>query len=694
MNIKNNAARLLCIMQCALCIVAATSCTDKIAFGSALLEKPSGATVTLDTVFNSPVYTEQYLNSIYALQYYGLPYNNKCGNAASPWTGKLDQLTDCFLMHWDNNTIWNAYYQGKMDATQMPLISYTGDRVWEAVRAGYILLDNVDNVPGLSEEKKAQFKAQAKCLIAARYFDLFAVYGGLPLVDHAYTGTEGSYDLPRASVGNTVDFMVGLLDDAVNSGALRWAYDGNDTETDAYDNTGRWTEAGAMALKAKILTFAASPLFNADQGYYGGQSQAEKDSLVWYGDFQQARWERALKACQDFFAKLSSKGFYKLTEVSDLGLSKKADSYRQAYRMGYASQGSKEILHSVRVGGVDAYKAGTYTWHQWLDNPARQNCLPTTEYVEMFPWSDGKPFNWEKDQSKITGKSGQLFFTYTTGRITSKTASRDPRLYEECIVNGQQYSLDWTTGKSSGDVYELWVGGNDAKLAVSDGTYDANGFPTITEKLTTRYATGFDQNKYYMNQDYLRKYTQWVYLSLDEMYLMYAECLAQCDQLQQALDQCTIVRARVGMKKMEQFTPSLKTDKAALLEEILRERACELGLSNNRYYDMIRYKRGDWMTHHLHGLVTYRLQQNASGEWVRVYRPWKGDDKDAGEKEPTRFEYVKYPIKNFPRTLWDYENDPTAQRNPTNREVAKWFLFPFPQVEINKGYGLVQNPGW
>lgn len=679
----------------ALAAAALSACTDKIAFGNALLEKPSGSTVTLDTVFNSPVYTEQYLNSIYALQYYGLPYNNNCGNSASPWTGKLDQITDCWLMHWDNNTIYKAYYPGTMDATQTPLISFSNDNVWQAVRAGYILLENVDNVPGLSDQKKAQFKAQAKCLIAARYFDLFSVYGGLPIVDHAFTGTEGSYDMPRGTVEATVDYMVGLLDDAINSGALRWAYDGNDTETDAANNTGRWTVAGAMALKAKILTFAASPLFNADQGYYGGTTQAETDHLVWYGDFQQSRWQRALQACQDFFGQLQSQGFYKLTEVGDLGLSKKPDSYRQAYRMGYASQGSKEILHSVRVGGIDAYKAGTYTWHQWHDNPARQNCLPTQEYVEMFPWSDGKPFDWDKDQSKITGKSGKLFYEYTTGRISTKTASRDPRLYEECIVNGQQQSLDWTTGKSSGDPYELWVGGNDAGSAVSNGEVNPDGTAVITEQLTTRYATGYDCNKYYMNQDYLRKYTQWVYLSLDEMYLMYAECLAQCDQLQSALDQVAIVRARVGMKKMEQFTPSLKTDKAQLINEILRERACELGISNNRYYDMIRYKRGDWMTQPLHGLVTYRLTQNpATAKWERKNKAWKGDDKDGGEKEPTRFEYEKFEIKNFYRYLWQYKNDPTAQQNPTNKDVARWFLFPFPQVEINKGYGLVQNPGW
>ena len=107
-----------------------SSCTDKVAFGDAFLDKASGNSVTEDTVFNSATYTQQYLNSIYALQYYGLPYNNNCGNSVSPWTGKFDQLTDCWIMHWNNNTIYNSYYSGTLDATMNPLLSYSNDNVW------------------------------------------------------------------------------------------------------------------------------------------------------------------------------------------------------------------------------------------------------------------------------------------------------------------------------------------------------------------------------------------------------------------------------------------------------------------------------------------------------------------------------------------------------------------------------------
>ena len=48
--------------------------------------------------------------------------------------------------------------------------------------------------------------------------------------------------------------------------------------------------------------------------------------------------------------------------------------------------------------------------------------------------------------------------------------------------------------------------------------------------------------------------------------------------------------------------------------------------------------------------------------------------------------YQKFQIQNRARYLWDFK--------PEDLEVKKWLLMPMPLSEINKGYGLVQNPGW
>lgn len=321
----------------------------------------------------------------------------------------------------------------------------------------------------------------------------------------------------------------------------------------------------------------------------------------------------------------------------------------------------------------------------------------------MFPWSNGQPFNWETDSlaGKIghiesAGKEtiGQLFYKFTAVRGGwNKVGSRDPRLYENAFVCSQPITLSWTTGSSSGDIIELWSGGQQAgnDVFMHNGT---TGQEDLIEKDLTGWATGYGTIKYILGEEFHRKFMHWVYLSYDEMLLMYAETLCQTGDLEGALKVCDRVRARVGLGT---FT-SQKANYAKLgidlgnkdhvLEEILRERACELGMSNNRYYDMVRYKRVDWMTKRLHGLGIFRTKQNSSGQWVRDYTPYIGNDKDNGLSEPNRFEYARFELIDNPRILWE------EAANPNKPEVRKWLLAPLPAAEILKGYGLIQNPGW
>ena len=653
--------------------LAATSCVDDMKFGNAFLEKVSGSTSTIDTVFNSAIYTRQFLNSIYGRQYYGLPYSNNSSElpaSSSPYCGKMDALTDCWQQNWSDCALVSQYYSGYHTSNysrNQDIFGYSDEKVWEAVRWCWLLLENLDRTPGLDADEKARMTAEAKCLIATRYFDLFRHYGGLPILEHSFAGNESSYECPRATVEETVNFMIRMLDEAIDSGALPWAYDGINANS---SETGRWTLAGAMALKCKIWQFAASPLFNDNQGYAGGSSEAEQQHLVWYGGYRAELWNNCLTACQEFFNELGSRGYYKLRQsVNDTPA-----GYRYAYRMGYISQGSTEVLHSVRVQMGDASNSSTYLWHSWSGSPSarydrstvqRNNYNPTQEYVEMFPWADGTPFNY--NETAAEGRLDEMFMTGTQAEGVNLT--RDPRLYESVRVNGLQETLDWANedGYMSGGPLELWVGGYDALNNSADET--------------GCYATGYGNMKYYLGDEYMRQYCQWVTLRLSDLYLTYAEALLQAqNDCSGALNWINQVRARVGLGGLAECNPgkNLTSDKDALLEELLRERACELGMEDARYYDLIRYKRADIFEKELHGLRIYRL--NDAGE--RVQTKWFEGDQNSGAPQPTHFDYEKFVLNNVRRTWWDYGFD------------SKWYLSPFPQTEVNKGYGLVQNPGW
>ncbi len=687
------------IFALALAGIAATSCTDEVQIGNAFLDKAPGGSLNLDSIFANPDYVNQFLTNIYNKQYYGLPYNSNKDKpqAASPYNGKLDALTDCYQMHWSSCKVWSSYYTGTFSAKEDPLISFSNDRVWETVHMASLIKENIDRVPDMTQKQKDYIVAQAKALQAFAYSILLPHYGGLPIVEE--TISDGR---PRATFEETVDAIVRWCDEAKDN--LYWAYNGNDSESSSLQ-TGRWTKAGVMALKAQVLWLAASPLYNNSEPYYTGQTDAEKENLVWYGNFDQKRWERALQAFEDFWRENEANGnYYHLLQAEK----KTTEGYRLAYRRGYMYDDSPENIHWTKVAGIYGTQ-GAYSWLDWNTwSVNRSNNHPTLEYIEMFPWSDGKPFDHdsdmkldrtymnEKDKTEWdvytclnSDKNDNLFYSYKAVRGGfTKTATRDPRLYENATVSGtlQNLALKSTDLKASGDVSELWVGGLHAGQCVKHPSDN-----TLMEALTSYCPTGFAAYKYVLNQIEWHRdpNMHWCVLTIPDMILMYAECLAECGRNEDAIKQVDLVRARVGLKSINSSYNSaknLKTDKENLIEEILRERACELGLSNSRYIDMIRRKRTDWMVKPLHGMATFRMIKNAKNEWVRRNSPWKGDDKDGGMTEPARFEYEFFELMQGARVLW--------RQDPNSLDVKKWLMMPFPQDEINKGYGLIQNPGW
>lgn len=651
------------------------SCTDPIKFGDSFLEKAPGGQSTQDTIFNNAEYARQFATSLYSYQYYGLPWRSSSSqpNSASYWNGQIEALSDCWQLDFTNSALNNLFYKGTLSASSgNGVYGFNGENVWPQVHQAYLLLENIDRVPGMEESEKAQIKAETKCLIASSYFNLMRFYGGLPLVKRSYNVIDNFMDAPRASIKSTVDFIVGLFDEAINSGTLPWNYNADDATT----NTGRWTKAAAMGMKCKVLQFAASPLFNDDQPYYAGEYTATNDSCVWYGGKKQELWTECRKACDDFFNQLAANGGYELVQAKGTT----PEDYCYAYRQAYNSQASTEVLMSVRMTTTN--KNTKYQWYA-LKNNNRYSYNPTQEFIEMFPWADGKPFNW--DETEREGKLDDMFVKYgprqeNSQMIKTRTLTRDPRLYETACCNGVLSVVNTTNGKTSGANYEMYVGGTNA----GNGPVNDND----------QYASGYFHNKYVVDgpsgSAYQRNsYPQWVVLRLSDLYLTYAEALLQADgNNEKALEMVDKVRARVGMKGLAECNPSenLKTNKDNLLQEILRERACELGFENTRYFDMIRYKRKDLFERPLHGLRIYRQLLQADGTYKDNTTKWYNEDrKNAAKKseawyEPTHFRYEKYEFFTNKRIWW-------------NGFDSKWFLFPIPQSEVLKGY-MTQNPGW
>ncbi len=228
--------------------------------------------------------------------------------------------------------------------------------------------------------------------------------------------------------------------------------------------------------------------------------------------------------------------------------------------------GSPEQIHTVRCGG--SANGNDYAWYNigWANGAGniRLAYSPTQEYIEMFPWADGTPFNWEESAALPDDADKSLDHMFIHGDVVAgqrllqnRRYTRDPRLYETAAVNGAEIAVNWDDGTASGNPWECWVKGTNA------------GDDPATR--TNVYATGYFNLKYQIGECFRRQKPMWNYLTLSRMYLNYAEAILMSGGSNaEAVKYVDAVRARVGLGGLVNATPdkNLLNDDKALLEEI------------------------------------------------------------------------------------------------------------------------------
>lgn len=576
----------------ALSFAAIVSCSE-ISFGDSFLgDQPESSGATTEQMFSSPTEAEKVLNRAYLALPYGIPtsINNKLG------VNILESLTDLSQSFRDNisDGPMKYYYNGALSANSVngsAAYCFGSETDWTAIRYAWLFIENADRVPGYDNAEKQRRIAEAKVIIALSYFEMLRYVGGVTWLDHAVDVNEPMH-FPRLTFAQTVDNIVELLDEAIPY--LIWK------EDEIQD--GRMTKAGAMALKFKVLQWAASPTFNSATPWH-----PQADEYTCYGDYSAARWTAAKKAAEDFFSEVASRGEYSLIQPEEAT----HEARRLAYRKAYYDRGGSEILISCRHG----YQASTHS--SFIDQ--RYYSGPTLNYVDMFPWEDGTDFPADFDWKK---PSRQPFFKYEDGRMVP---TRDPRLYENVACPG--------------DIY-------------CDGT----AAPVYSNHPSFKDGSGFLVMKFILQEakDRNNRPVQWPYLRLAEIMLDYAEVINETDGRpdETAYKMVNDVRARVGLGPL----PS-GLGKDAFREAVLREKALELGYEEVRWFDLVRHNRQNDFTKTLYGLRS------------------KGNDLN----NPTEFTFEKITLSGrYWQSNWD----------------TRWYLAPIPQNEINKDYGMTQNPGW
>ena len=645
-----------------------TACVDDINVGDAFLEKAPGVEVNIDTVFNKAEYARNFLWSAYGQIYCTYTSGNMMNGAP------IDVLSDSYhcYVQWggpiqsyypgglteDAQDTDNGNFQGKFSySTKGGLDSDAGGRVsiYETVRKCWQIIENIDRVPDMSESEKSCLRGEAYTIMASRYYDAFRNFGGLCLVKKAFPVGE-DFTEGRSTAWQTVEFIDSLIQCAIDEPGYRW----NVPDADLGQWSGRLTRASARALRAKVWMFAASPLFNNSEPYMTYSKKPtgfENEEHVWFGKEDPSLWNRCLQACNDFFADNDANGsYYQLVQPT----SQDEAGYRTAYRRAYRYR--NDATHHEKI--FDAHPTLTLSDGGWgwgwrgfaLDCYRQGGAVPTNELMECFGMQDGRNFPYADLYG--AGKNPQGIDMF---------AERDPRLYETMVV--PRHDLPAGFDYNGVNFNDPWVGGcleNNSNFN-SNADDVASGYCKFKWMLDYKGGSRYDDE--YIGVSYIR---------LAEMYLIRAEAKAETGDLRGALDDLHVVRSRVGLGRLETMNPSLNltSNKENLINEILRERNCEIGSEcGDRLYDMVRRKRQDLFTKPLHEIRIYRL--DSAGKRMTGDTQYK-----AGESWP-KFEYEKPEISIGHRRWWD----PGYWTN-------KWYLDPVSRIEIQKGYGLTQNPGW
>lgn len=573
---------------------------EKLPIGNAFLSKAPGVDVTKDTIFKNLEYAQRFLAGAYLT----LPYRintGQNGRGTIMSHDLLEDMTDLSQTYLNWGGAYTLYYSGQYNAStenssDNVKYSYTKELEWDGIRRSYLFIGNIDRVTDCSPELANQLKAEAMMIIAVHYSDMFRNFGGVPWIGRTFTSTEAVPKMERMTAQATCDSIVALCDRAAVN--LPWRI-----ENLAVDD-GRFTKAAAMGLKARILLFNASPLFNSASSFLDGD--ASTSNYTWHGSYDANRWKLAADAAHALILQAEATGDYKMYH-------KAGNSLRQDFQDAYYLRGNGECLISTRQMFRSPSASWNYTFY-WSSHGWGSGCV-TDNYVKMFPMASGKA---------ITDP--------TSGYDSTKPyINRDPRLYETVCVNGDTYL---------GRTAELWIGGRERLTQF--GTQATTGYALRKFELDNNTATSYGSIVHYP------------YLRLPEIYLTYAEADNEFNgsPSPEAYRCVNIVRNRVGLGNL----PTGMT-KIQFREAVLNERALEFSWEEVRWFDLIRWLRDDDFKKPLYGMNIFR----------------------GGTSPSYTYTYTRFVI---PDRYW---------KTSFSR---KWYLSAFPIDEINKGYGLVQNPGW
>lgn len=523
-----------------------------------------------------------------------------------------------------------------------------------ALRDCNIFLENIDLPFDLEDSERQRWIAEAKILKAYFHFFLMRMYGPIPIIDKNIEVSEGleAVRVTRDPVDEVVTYIVQLLDEAIANDFLP------ETIQDVGAEMGRLTRPIALAIKARVLMTAASPLFNGNPDY-ANFTNVDGAELLVNPTYDENKWQLAADAClaaieaahaqghelyffnPNDFPKASDSTFIKLTIRGSV-----TEPWNRELIWGSSnypiSATFQSVIHPNVVAGLTPEAStSTQTWYS-----------ASFRMAELYYSNNGVPidedpeYNYEGRYETSVGGQDHRFHIAVGETTANLNFNREPRFYASLGFDrgiweghGQQesqfYYLKGRLGELGGknDLDRWSLSGYLPKKLIH---YTAFQTPTQSRFTTEAYPFPI--------------------IRLADLYLYYAESLNELGRSEEAIEWVNKIRERAQLEGVKESwskysnNPNKPDTKEGLRDIIHHERLIEMAFEGQRFWDLRRWKEAERM------LNSPIQAWNVNGETVEEY-------------------YQVIEVGKFQFSSRDY-------------------LWPIAEYDILTNPKLVQNPGW
>ena len=467
--------------------------------------------------------------------------------------------------------------------------------LYQAIRHCNVFLAYVDRVPDISDDERDRWIGEVTFLKAYYHYTLIKMYGPIHIIREnlSIDASEEQVRLIRDPLDECFNYVVELLDKAIPLLP--------NEIFNPQDELGRVTAAIAKTVKAEVMVFRASPLFNGNEEQAALKNGDGKQ--LFPQSYRPELWAEAASACKEAITACEDAGITLYHYQNNTGkVLSETTLLELTNRQKISDKWNSELIwgSSKTFGAVNRLLQGSCQPLFGISPNFSIRCelAVPLQIAELYYTKNGLPIN--KDITYDYANRNNLKMAYTENSnklqiaVGTETAGvnfdREPRYYASIgFHNGYWFGngvLDETKMFLLKTLYaekEAWTPGG---WGSQTGLY----IKKLIHFESSEYVSGSQGS--YTSVEY-----PFPIFRLADLYLLYAEALNESGApMAEVLTYINRVRERAGITTVENAWTNFSNEPAkfqssdGLREIIQHERSIELMFEGKRFWDLRRWK--------------------------------------------------------------------------------------------------------